>query len=577
MVSKEKTTIENKSGGKMSSEKFKKLGEKYWEYLMQENPVWATWLGDNRYNDKLGEMGPASRQRHKAKEETFLKELQTIERHTLSKKEKISYRILEQKLKETLEGYTHPDWEWDIKQLFGPHIRLMDLLEIHPLKTKKNYDDLLSRYEKMPKLFDEYMGDLKEGLKSGRVTPKVAYDRVLEQLKSFTALSILENPFSRPLKQFPKTISSPEQKKFLDQFEKAIREKVVPAYQKFYDFLQTEYKGKARNEVGVSAIPGGREYYNYQARVMTTTHLTPEALHQMGLDELQKNQEEMKEIASRLGHTGDLKSFQEKIKADPSNYFKDAKELIQFHKDALNRMEKALPDYFGTLPKIPFEIKEIDALKAVSSPAAYYYPPTEDGSRGGIFWMNTLKPTVWARYSMETLAFHEAIPGHHLQIALATEQKELPKFQRHMGFTAYIEGWAHYTERLADDMGLYSTELDRFGMLMDQAWRAIRLVVDTGVHMLGWSRERALKFMAQTRTANEMEMNNEIDRYIVWPGQALAYKVGQCKFSDLRASAKEKMGNAFDLKKFHDTVLLTGPLPLTILEEVTHDWMDGKS
>ena len=564
MVSKVKKTI---------SQELDKLGKDYWEFVLKTCPTWATFLGDPRYNGRLEEFGHQPRKKQVAANQAFLKRLKKINLAKLTQREKVTYRILELKLKEYMESQKFKDWEWNLDQLSGPHIQLMDLLDIHPLKTKKNYDDLLKRYKSIPKYMDQYLGDLRDGLKSGRVAPYVAYDRVVDQLQKFVQMNPLETRFSEPLKRFPASFSKKDQQKYSGVFEKTIRATVVPAYEKLLKFLQTEYKDRARKEVGVSAIPQGRENYAFRVRAHTTTDKTPEELHQIGLDELQKNKEEILAIAQKLGHQGDVKSFLEKIKTDRSNYYETSEQLMEGHTMALNRMKTFLPRYFGTLPTIPFEVKAMDKLKAASAPAAYYYPPTEDGSRPGIFWMNTLKPQEWANYSMETLAYHEAIPGHHLQIALATEQKDIPKFQKHLGFTAYIEGWAHYTERLADEMGAYSSELQRVGMLMDQAWRAIRLVVDTGIHYFGWSREKALNFMKETRTANEMEMNNEIDRYIVWPGQALAYKVGQRAIYDLREEAKKKLKNKFDIRQFHDLVLLSGPVPLLTLKEMVEAWV----
>ncbi len=552
----------------MSSIALEKLGKDYWEFLMKTHPTWATFLGDNRFDHVLDEVGPESRKAQVTQFQVFLNQLKKIDSITLTPEEKISVSVLKLQLSDFLESQKFKDWEWNLDQLFGLHIQFMDLLDFHPLKTKKNVEDLLSRYEQMPKVFDQYIGDLRDGLFSGRVAPRVAFDRVVKQVEQFLSQKPLETRFAAPLKHFPK---------LKDAFEKAIVEKIIPAYRKFYTFLKEEYQSKAREAVGLSSLPDGEENYRFRVRHNTTTSKTPQELHQMGVEELEKNKEEILGIAKKLGHKGTVKEFLEKIKADRSNYFSSAEELMTKHKTTLERMQKLLPKYFGKLPSIPCDIKEIDELKAKSSPAAYYYPPAEDGSRPGIFWMNTYKPEEWANYSMETLAYHEAIPGHHLQIALATEQKNLPKFRKHSSFTAYVEGWAHYTERLADEMGAYSTDLQRVGMLMDQAWRAIRLVVDTGIHYLGWSRDQALNFMRETRTANEMEMNNEIDRYIVWPGQALAYKVGQRAIYDLREEARKKLKNKFDIREFHDVVLLSGPVPLSTLKEMVERWINQKN
>lgn len=554
----------------------KKIGEDYWEFLMRHQPTWATFLGDHRYDGELDQRGEASRSDALSHHQSLLTRLKNVPTDDLNQQDKISYLILEHKLNEFIESLNHFDWEWNLDQLFGPHLHWLDILNYHPLKTKKDFETLLSRYHQIPLVMEQYLSDLKDGLKSGRVAPAIICRRILKQLKGFLNQKPLKSRFADPLKKFPKNISVAEQRRLRDILERSIEKNIFPAYQKFYDFLRNDYRSKARGTVGIFAIPNGKESYAFRVKHETTTDFTPEELHQTGLDELKRNREEMKEIALKEGHHGDLENFLKKMKRDKSNYFKSEKEIIQKHQTTLEKMKKLLPKYFGVCPKIPFEVKAMEAFRAPHAPGAYYYPPSEDGKRGGIFWTNTYKPAQWAVYSMETLAYHEAIPGHHLQIALATEQKGLPKFRRHAGFTAYIEGWAHYAERLADEMGAYSNELQRVGMLMDQAWRAIRLVVDTGIHYFGWSREKAYQFMKETRTANEMEMNNEIDRYIVWPGQALAYKVGQRTFSELREFSKKELGSKFDIRKFHDTSLLSGALPLRTLRYVIQEWIKNE-
>ncbi|MBI4041022.1 MAG: DUF885 domain-containing protein [Deltaproteobacteria bacterium] len=555
------------------SKPFATLSKDYWDFMMERFPTSATFLGDDRFNDCLEELGPKARSWAQRKLFSFQKALQKIKLEDLSSRERIFYQTLALQIQNDLEGFSYSRWQWNLDHLSGVHMYMIQLLEYHPLKTPKNYEDLLERYRQIPRLFDQHMADLKEGMKEGRTAPSVAYDHALRQLDQLSHMTVKEFPLMKPGWRFPKTISKRLQAKFQEKFAEVVQKKVLPAYGKFFQFLKTDYANQARSVVGISAIPQGQKNYDYLARVFTTTDLTPEALHLIGKEELQKNIDELLQIAREVGHTGDLKSFQEKIKADPENHFKSAEELVAHHRASLARMKKMLPKYFGKCPKSALEVKEIDPFKAQSSMAAYYFGPTSDGKRPAIFWMNTLKPTEWSKYSMETLAFHEGIPGHHLQVSLAIEQKDLPKFQRHGRFIAYIEGWAHYAERLSDEMGAYSGPLDRVGMLMDQAWRAIRLVVDTGVHSMGWTRAQALEFMAQTRTAPEMEMNNEIDRYIIWPGQALAYKVGQRAFSELRTFARQKLGSRFDIRKFHDTVLLSGPLPLTILKQIVEQWV----
>ncbi|MBI2027784.1 MAG: DUF885 domain-containing protein [Deltaproteobacteria bacterium] len=560
-----------------NTQKFKKIAQNYWDYYLQSFPEVATFYGNSKYDDLLEEFGPDKREKDKDAISGFLKDLQSIEPSTLNNLDSNSYRILKLDLNNFLEEHEFAPWEWNIDQIYGPHMRLLDLLETHPLQTRKNYDDLLERYSHIPRYFMQYIGELKAGLKSGRTASKIAYDRVLKQLEEFLKKNIRDLHFSKPIRDFPKDFSPSEKSKLTEEFEDAIRSWILPSYAEFYNFLKTDYQDKARKNPGIWALPEGLENYAFKCRQMTTTNLTPAELHKIGLEELQKNNEEILSIASKMGNDSGLPQFLDRIKKDPAQYFKTSEEIVTMHQTALQRMQKLLPQYFGTLPTIPFEIKEIDAFKALNSPAAFYYPPTTDGSRPGVFWVNTHNPSQWAIYSMETLAYHEAIPGHHFQIALAMENKDLPLFQRHGAFTAYVEGWAHYTERIAnEEMNAYSSDLQRVGMLLDQAWRAVRLVVDTGVHHFQWSREKAFEFMKSTRAAHEMEMNNEIDRYIVWPGQALAYKVGQRTFSDLKNKAKQKLGAAFDIRKFHDAVLLQGAMPLFILEEIVDLWIGSQ-
>jgi prolyl oligopeptidase len=352
---------------------------------------------------------------------------------------------------------------------------------------------------------------------------------------------------------------------------------VVPAYRDFASFLAQEYGGRARSEVGVHAIPGGREAYAFAIRVQTTTDLTADAIHRIGLEELEKNKKEMLEIGARGGHAGDLRSYLDGLMADPRFRLKTREALLERYRAILERMDAALPGAFGILPETPYRVEGMPAYKEKDAPAAYYYPPSEDGKRPGIFFANLHDPPSWPTYEMETLSYHEAVPGHHLQIAVALERRHLPAVRRHSLYTAYVEGWAHYAERLAEEMGMFTADEDRVGMLAGQAWRAARLVVDTGMHHLGWPRERAVAVLREIKTGPEQETQNEIDRYIVWPGQALAYKVGHRKILELREEARAALGDRFTLAGFHDEVLRHGALPLSVLEEVVRGWAAAKA
>ena len=345
-----------------------------------------------------------------------------------------------------------------------------------------------------------------------------------------------------------------------------------PAYAAYGKFLATDYAGKARKDPGVWSIPGGAEAYAFAARSQTTTTLSPDRIHQVGKEELEKNEREMLEIARGEGFQGELRDFLAAIGKEARFRLSTREEVLGRYRGICAKMDGRLSEAFGRLPKTPYEVKPLEEYREKDAPAAYYLPPAVDGSRAGIFYANTRDPGSWPTYDMEALCFHEAVPGHHLQIALAQELDGLPTVRRHARFTAYVEGWAHYTERLADEMGAYSTPYDRLGMLAAQAWRAARLVVDTGIHHLRWDREKALQVLHRIRSGPSSDVENEVDRYIIWPGQALAYKVGQRTIHEVRERARRRLGARFSLSGFHDEVLRHGALPLSILEDVVRSW-----
>jgi prolyl oligopeptidase len=392
---------------------------------------------------------------------------------------------------------------------------------------------------------------------------------VAGQLEALLATPPEKSPLALALEKRPVSASS------LDgRLLGAIRDSVYPAYAKYLAFLKTEYASRAREEVGVWATAGGDAAYAFRVRHHTTTNLTPDELHEIGRDELRSILGEMEAIARKLGHAGDVKSFFAKLMADRANFWSSSAEILGHFERILEKCSAALPKAFGRLPKTRCIVKAIEEYREKDCVAAFYYQPPEDLSRPGIFYANTYQPQTRLKCNNAALTVHEAVPGHHLQIAISVEMKGLPPFRRHGMFTAFVEGWALYTERLADELGLYEDDLERFGMLTYQAWRACRLVVDTGLHAKKWTRQQAIDFFKANIALGDTEIVNEVDRYIIWPGQALAYKVGQREISRLRAEAKKSMGAAFDLRGFHDEVLRHGALPLTTLGEAVRDWAD---
>jgi uncharacterized protein (DUF885 family) len=544
-----------------------------WEFQMREGPTWATFLGDRRFDHLLEERGPAARARRRDALAALLRRVDAIPFAALAGEDAITHAVLRRNLSEQAEGWTLHGWEWDLNQLSGLHVELQDLLAFHALDSEKAARDLLARYRAVPAAFAQWAADLRDGLASGRTAPRVAFDRVVPQLDAFLAQKPEDSPFGRPARSLPATIPAPAREALAKDLDRAAREAVFPAYAGFRAFLAKEYAGRAREVPGVHAIPGGREFYAWRVRTETTTDLTPEQIHAVGIEELARNKEEMLAIGRAGGHRGDLRSYLDVLRDDRAGRCGTREDLVARYTAIMDRMQAALPRAFRTLPRTTCRVEAMPSYKENDAPAAYYYPPADDGSRPGIFFANTRDPDTWPAYEMETLTFHEAVPGHHLQIALAQEQRDLPSVRRHATHTAYVEGWAQYAERLADEMGCFTADADRVGMLAGQAWRAARLVVDTGLHHFGWERRKAVDLLLEIKTGPETDVHNEVDRYIVWPGQALAYKVGSRRITELRERSRKALGARFDLGRFHDEVLLHGALPLAVLDGVVDRWV----
>ncbi len=541
-----------------------RLAEDYWEGVLRRNPTLATYYGDYRYNDRLPDPGPAGRAAEEAALTEVLERLKEIPTDALSTEERITGDMLRISAVHGLAALRLKFYEWDVDQMAGPQVWLPELLNWHPLDTPEHLEQLVARYRAFPQYLASYLENLRAGLASGRVAFRVAVERVVDQLRRLLAT---------PVEQSPLIVPIPAEAAQRGALIAAVEQAVYPAYQQMLAFLDQEYCPRAREQAGVWAITDGEEAYRELTRRHTTTDLTPEQIHQIGLDELASIQAEMREIARRLGNTEDLAEFAQRLKADPNNFYTSREALLAAFNAILERLQAALPRAFGRLPKVPCVVRAIEEYRERDSVAAFYYPPSADGSRPGIFYANTYQPQTRPRYNFEALTAHEAVPGHHLQIALAQETEGLPAFRR-LGFeaTAFVEGWGLYSERLVDELGLYSVDLDRYGMLGYHAWRASRLVVDTWMHALRWTRQQAIDFMITNVGLTEPEVVNEIDRYIIWPGQALAYMIGQRHFMELRREAAQRLGPRFDLRAFHDEALAHAALPLSTLKLVIDAW-----
>ena len=522
-----------------------------WEAVLRENPTYATYLGDFRYNDRLADISETGRARRRALHQGFLDRLKALDLAALDENDRVTADILRLQLEQGLEEDRHKFWQWDVDQMGGPQADFPQLVNFHPLTDLKGLE---ARYRAFSTWMDQYLGNLRDGVREGRVAMRVAVERVIGQLRGLLATPEEKSPFAAKPELVP-----------------AIRESVYPAFRRMLAYLQEEYLQKSRTrDVGLWALPGGPEAYAFRIRLHTTTDLAAEEIHRIGLEELRSIQAEMRTIAR-----GELRPFMERIRKDPKNLFSSREDLMESARREVAKAVAKLPAWFKRLPKNECEVKAIEEYRERDCVAAFYYQPDEKLTRKGIFYANTFDAASRPRYNMPALAIHEAVPGHHLQIALALEIEGLPRFRRQASFTAFIEGWGLYSERLGDEMGLYEDDLSRFGMLTYQAWRACRLVVDTGLHALKWDRQKAIDFFLENVALTETEVLNEVDRYIIWPGQALAYMVGKREILALREEARKAMGPRFDIKDFHDVVLRNGAIPLSTLRRLVRDWIKG--
>ncbi|MBI5630595.1 MAG: DUF885 domain-containing protein [Elusimicrobia bacterium] len=545
------------------SHDFEQLAADYWETRMRLDPLLATFVSHPRYHDKLEDIGPEGRKAKRQAFQDILERLKDIDRERLSESEKLSWDILKLEIERRLQEARHKFYQWDVDHMDGPQTWIATVVEVaQPMRTSSDAEAMLSRMAEIPLYFSRHIENLREGLREGRVAARVPVDKTVAQLESILKTPADQSPYAAAGRRLPLVLKG----KYLAKIAAAVREKVYPAYAEYLDFLKNEYRSRARTEgIGLSSLPGGEAAYRFKILYHTTLAKTPEELHETGRAELKSIRAEMEAIATRMGHDGGLASFLEAVRRDPRNFFKTREEILETAKTLVSSATARLPQYFGLLPRTPLVVKPIEDYKEKNDVAARYFQPPDDLSRPGIYYINTYEPETRPRFSMISLAAHEGVPGHHLQLTLAQEQRSLPTFRRQADFTAFVEGWALYSERLVEEMGLYPDDLSRVGMLSDQALRACRLVVDTGIHSMNWSRRQAIDFMKENTPMSEAEITAEVDRYIIWPGQALAYKVGQREILALRHESEARLGPSFDIKAFHDAVLKNGAVPLSIL------------
>jgi uncharacterized protein (DUF885 family) len=556
-----------------AEDRFRALVAQEWERTMAESPTWASMLGDRRWNDRWDDVGLGARDKSHARDAQVVRELQAIDRGQLSAAEQLNYDLLRRSYERRVRAFPLGIDLLAINQRDG--VQLADeLVSALRMETKQDFVEWIGRCRRLGEHVDQTIERLREGMRRGIVQPRVVLQRAPAQIEKQLTEQPSESPFFRPLRRFPRDVSADDRVALTMDAEAAIREHIFPAYRRFLKFIREEYLPACYPEPGCWQMPHGAEFYAECCRRHTTTDLSPDAIHELGLKEVARIRAEMEKVKEQAKFAGTLAEFFQFLRTDPQFFCKNERELLAEYQIVSKRIDPLLVRNFRTLPRIPYGVEPIPAKIAPDTTTAYYRQPAADGSRAGTYFVNLHRPETRPKWEMMALSLHEAVPGHHLQIALATEQTNLPPFRRYGEYTAYVEGWALYAESLGDELGLYDDPYSKFGQLTYEMWRAVRLVVDTGLHHRRWSRDRAIAYFRDHAPKMENDIVNEIDRYISWPGQALAYKVGELKIKELRRRAEMTLGPRFDIKAFHDEVLLSGSLPLDILEERVLAWME---
>jgi uncharacterized protein (DUF885 family) len=551
------------------------LFDQYWQATLERSPEFASSLGDKRYNDRIDDYSVKAENAWLEREDNYLMRLAMINPAGLTDQEKISRELLLRQFADDAEGAQFKDWEMPLNQLGGIYTAYPNLAAQLSFTTVKDYDDWIARLHAVPRAFEQVTTNMSIGMEDHRVPPRYLLEKALEQVKTLANQTPENSPLAAPLKKFPAAIKPAEQERIKAEMLDAISKEVLPAYLRFARFLEVSYVPAGRAEPGIWALRDGAKYYAYQIRRETTTNLTAEQIHQIGLDEVKRDEAEMLVIAQKLGFA-DLKSFRASLKANPKLKAASTEALLEAYRGYKTQMQAKLPQLFGRLPKAPLEVAIVpDYLQKTMYPA-YYEPGTPDGSRPGRLRVNPWNASDRNLYSVEAIAYHEGVPGHHLQISIAHELDGLPTFRKHEGYTAFEEGWALYSERLGKEVGFYQDPYSDYGRLEADMWRAIRLVVDTGVHNQHWTRQQMVDYFHDHSAMDETTIQTEVDRYIGWPGQALAYKIGQLKILELRDRAKVALGANFELRAFHDQVLDSGALPLDVLSDRIDAWIAGQ-
>jgi uncharacterized protein (DUF885 family) len=552
------------------------LFDEEWQYELRTNPEWATMLGENRYNDRLSDNSPEFFRSDLEQRRGFLARFEAVDPAGFSRQDTLSRELIIRKLRQEIEGAQFKHWEMPVNQMGGLHLELPDMIVITPFNTVADYDNYLARLHQMPHAFDQVTANMRQGMNDGLMPPRYLLEKVAAEADDIASKTGENSPFAKPVKEFPSSISSAEQKRLRDAVLAAIADQIVPSYQHFAAFVRNDYAPHGRTAPGIWSLPDGAARYRFAIRRITTTDMTPEEIHALGLKQINEIEAEMLALAHKLGFK-DLASLNEHIKNDRRFYATSGQQVLDLYANYARGMEPELPKLFDHLPKSKLTAIPMEASRSKNAVPADYSSGTPDGSRPGHINVNEWDPEHRLVLNIEAIAYHEGIPGHHLQLSLAQEMQDLPAFRRQADYTAFVEGWALYAERLGKEVGHYQDPYSDYGRLENEMWRAIRLIIDTGVHEKHWSREQMVEYFHRYTAMDEPNIQSEVDRYIAWPGQALAYKLGQLEILKLRDEARRKLGDKFDIRAFHDEVLGNGALPLDVLDLEVNAWIDSQA
>ena len=552
---------------------FKNLLDEDWEHTLQENPYFASLLGDLRFNNKVSSNSSEKFKSDANYERAFLDKLDKIKLSNLNDSDQLNYRLIKTSTEISFEGRNFPRYYMALNQRGGvqDYYSYGDRLNF---SNKTDYEDWFERIKGFNENVKNSLMNNKEGLEMGYTQPKLVTRAVVSQIESLLASSMEDHPYYKIFLSANEIIGDEEASEIQSRVKDFIKNELNPSYRKLMTFLKNVCLPNSRNSVGISDVPDGKAWYEYLVKYHTTTDLTPDEIHEIGLKEVARIRSEMEDIIALVEWEGDFNSFLRFLRTDPQFYYETGEELLDAYRAMSKKIDAFMPSLFNKLPRAPYGVIPIPMESAPYTTTAYYNAPSK--GRPGYYYANLYKPETRPKYEIPVLSVHEAVPGHHHQIALAQELENVPKFRNHLSFTSFVEGWGLYSEQLGENMGLYDDPYDKFGQLTYDMWRAIRLVVDTGMHYKGWTREEAVELFLQNTAKTPQDINNEVDRYIAWPGQALAYKIGQLKIMELRDKAKEELGEKFDLKDYHDFILSFGSIPMNILEEKVNEFIENK-